>query len=230
MAAPAPACLPVVQNVVMTTYIGNVLYLPAVARALRYGEYNARRFSALTFRIARPRCTALIFSSGRIVCTGAKSVAAARFGVYKYVALLRDRAHVQANVYDLTVQNVVASAALGFRVDLARMFAEHARTCSYEPGLFPGLIYRPAAHDCSRVVLLVFRSGRLVVTGGKTERAVHDAYAASLPLLRRYEATRSASPAPYARDARDEGEIARIVEDMQHDGVLPKLVVAANPI
>ena len=160
-----PARALAVQNVVITAYVGTVLYLPAVARALKYGEYNPKRFSAVTFRLAKPRSTALIFSSGRIVCTGTKSHNEARLAVYKYVELLRERVGVQVDVYGITVQNMVSSATVGFYVDLARMFAENRRTCNYDPRLFPGLVLRD---ERTRVVLLVFRSGRTVVTGGKS--------------------------------------------------------------
>ena len=39
----------------------------------RNPEYNPKRFSAVIMRIREPRTTALIFSTGRIVITGAKS-------------------------------------------------------------------------------------------------------------------------------------------------------------
>lgn len=45
--------------------------------ACRNAEYNPSRFSAVVMRIRQPRTTALIFSTGRIVITGAKSEVAA---------------------------------------------------------------------------------------------------------------------------------------------------------
>ncbi|CAF4813816.1 unnamed protein product [Rotaria sp. Silwood2] len=40
---------------------------------VRNAEYNPKRFAAVIMRIRRPRTTALIFASGKMVCTGAKS-------------------------------------------------------------------------------------------------------------------------------------------------------------
>lgn len=228
---------PCVQNVVATASVGQTLYLPAVARALQYGEYNHRRFQAITFRIARPRSTALIFATGRVVCTGTKSRDEALLAMYTYVDLLRTRAGIKgAHVYGFEIQNVVASAALGHPVDLAAMARAHPRSCSYEPSLFPGLVFR--GDDNGRVVLLFFRSGRMVVTGGKTREDLVDAHARSLPLLQAYArghsqhaAEADAPDAPRApqhqprppvaaEDADESAAVDRIIDELRSRGVV----------
>jgi transcription initiation factor TFIID TATA-box-binding protein len=47
--------------------------LRKIALNARNSEYNPRRFAAAIIRIREPKTTALVFSSGKMVCTGAKS-------------------------------------------------------------------------------------------------------------------------------------------------------------
>lgn len=82
---------PTLQNIVSTVNLGkrqfNVFYslrlgvqleLKKIALHARNAEYNPKRFAAVIMRIREPRTTALIFSSGKMVCTGAKSEQASR--------------------------------------------------------------------------------------------------------------------------------------------------------
>ena len=182
MAPPSSFLRPRVQNVVATCTCGTALYLTGIARTLRYAEYNPRRFSAVAVRLRTPRSTALVFSSGKIVCTGTKSAWAARWALLKFVALLRDRCHVdRAHVYTFRIQNMVASVDAGFPVALARLRRLYPREASYEPALFPGLVYR--AHATHGVVALVFASGRLVLTGAKHVDELDRAFETFWPIL-----------------------------------------------
>lgn len=49
------------------------LDLRTIAMKCRNAEFNPRRFAAVIIRIRDPKTTALIFKSGRMVITGAKS-------------------------------------------------------------------------------------------------------------------------------------------------------------
>lgn len=83
---------PTLQNIVSTVNLGNSsnsiflqisilgvqLELKKIALHARNAEYNPKRFAAVIMRIREPRTTALIFSSGKMVCTGAKSEQASR--------------------------------------------------------------------------------------------------------------------------------------------------------
>ena len=61
---------------------------------------------------------------------------------------------------------------------------EKSIACRYEPELFPGLIFRmrePA------VVLLIFASGKIVLTGAKTRNDIYDSYKKILPVLQMHK-------------------------------------------
>jgi len=123
------------------------------------------------FRIKRPKTATLIFNSGKMVCTGAKSEKEARRAVMNVIKELRKGGIIIISKPELKIQNIVASASLGGRIDLEQAVSKLVKTM-YEPEQFPGLIYRM---DEPKVVILIFASGNLVCTGAKKEQDVYDA-------------------------------------------------------
>jgi len=123
------------------------------------------------FRLKRPKTATLIFHSGKMVCTGAKSEKESRSAVMKVVKELKEGGIIIISKPELKIQNIVASASLGGTIDLEKAVSKLVKTM-YEPEQFPGLIYRM---DEPKVVILLFASGKLVCTGAKKEQDVHDA-------------------------------------------------------
>ncbi|VDK71710.1 unnamed protein product, partial [Anisakis simplex] len=80
---------PALQNIVSTVNLGVALDLKKIALHARNAEYNPKRFAAVIMRIREPRTTALIFSSGKMVCTGAKSEEASRLAARKYARIVQ---------------------------------------------------------------------------------------------------------------------------------------------
>jgi transcription initiation factor TFIID TATA-box-binding protein len=117
------------------------------------------------------KATTLIFSSGKMVCTGSKSERQARRAVMKLVDELNRGGIVILHKPEIQIQNIVSSAGLGGYIDLEKVTYSLKRTM-YEPEQFPGLIYRM---DDPKVVILIFTSGKLVCTGAKKETEVHRA-------------------------------------------------------
>lgn len=172
---------PQIQNVVCTCNVGSTLYLPYLVRALPCAEYNSKRFAAVAARLVDPKATALFFGSGKIVCTGTKSKNAARLALLKFVRLVRCL-NPEVSMYNFVIQNVVASAQFPFHLNLSALRAKCGAEASYEPELFPGLIYRPVL---THLVFLVFSSGRMVITGAKNATEINTEYQI---LLKRYHA------------------------------------------
>nr|WP_263971748.1 TATA box-binding protein [Infirmifilum lucidum] len=130
-----------------------------------------REFPGLVLRLNRPKTATLIFSSGKMVCTGAKSEAEVRKAVGSIIKLLKQHGIEIKNEPIVEVQNIVASANLRVGVDLERA-AFLLENAMYEPEQFPGLIYRMSE---PKVVLLIFSSGKVVCTGAKKEEEVKEA-------------------------------------------------------
>ena len=54
--------------------LGTELDLPGIAISLEGAEYEPERFPGLIYRLKDPKTATLLFRSGKVVCTGAKSV------------------------------------------------------------------------------------------------------------------------------------------------------------
>jgi transcription initiation factor TFIID TATA-box-binding protein len=160
-----------IQNVVAAVTLNQKVDLNAVVKSFPGVEYRPEQFPGLVFRLKRPKTATLIFNSGKMVCTGAKSEKESRRAVMTVVKELKKGGIIIISKPDLKVVNIVASASLGGRIDLEQAVTTLGKTM-YEPEQFPGLIYRM---DEPKVVILVFASGNLVCTGGKKEQDVYDA-------------------------------------------------------
>ena len=113
----------------------------------------------------RPKTATLIFSSGKMVCTGARSERQAKIAILRIIQELKREAISIAGKPEVKIANIVASIDLGGRVDLDGSVESLERTI-YEPEQFPGLIYRM---DEPKVVMLPFSSGKAVCTGAREE-------------------------------------------------------------
>lgn len=171
--------VPTLQNIVATVNLATKLDLKQIALTARNAEYNPKRFAAVIMRIRDPKTTALIFASGKMVVTGAKSEADARLAARKYARIVQ-KLGSDAKFLDFKIQNVVASTDVKFPIRLEGLAFSHGMFCSYEPELFPGLIYRMVE---PKVVLLVFVSGKVVLTGAKRREDVYSAFEKIYPVL-----------------------------------------------
>jgi transcription initiation factor TFIID TATA-box-binding protein len=157
-----------IENIVATVILEHPLDLSLIETKLPEVDYNPDQFPGLVYRLEQPKITALIFKSGKMVVTGAKSVNQLVFAVKKILKTLINKGVPIQGKPQIQVQNIVASANLGAVVDLEKA-ALALPGSMYEPEQFPGLIYRM---EKPVVVLLIFSSGKMVVTGAKREEEV----------------------------------------------------------
>jgi len=160
-----------IQNVVASATLNQKVDLNAIVKSYPGVEYRPEQFPGLVFRLKKPKTATLIFNSGKMVCTGAKSEKEARRAVMNVVKELKKGGIIIISKPELKIQNIVASASLGGMIDLEKAASTLGKTM-YEPEQFPGLIYRM---DEPKVVILLFASGKLVCTGAKKEQDVYDA-------------------------------------------------------
>lgn len=147
------------------------LNLEKIAERVPNAEYSPEQFPGLVLRISRPKTATLIFSSGKMVCTGAKSEEEVYKAVKTIVRILKSHGIDVKGEPIIEIQNIVASANLKTLVDLEKA-AYLLENSMYEPEQFPGLIYRM---EDPKVVLLVFSSGKVVCTGARKEEEVEEA-------------------------------------------------------
>ena len=160
-----------IENVVTSASLNQRLDLNAIVKGYPGVEYRPEQFPGLVFRLKRPKTATLIFNSGKMVCTGAKSEKESKRAVMKVVRELKRSGIIIIGKPEMKVQNIVASSNLAGLIDLERSAYSLGRTM-YEPEQFPGLIYRM---DTPKVVILLFASGKLVCTGAKHEEDVYEA-------------------------------------------------------
>lgn len=145
----------------------------------RNAEYNPKRFAAVIMRIRDPKTTALIFTSGKMVCTGAKSEEFSKDAAKKYAKAIK-KVGFSVNMHDFKIQNIVGSCDVGFPISLEGLQNDHDKFSTYEPEIFPGLIYRMLS---PKIVLLVFASGKIVLTGAKTKEDIYEAFKIMYPVF-----------------------------------------------
>ncbi|KAL6068656.1 Transcription factor TFIID, C-terminal, TATA-box binding transcription factor, variant 2 [Balamuthia mandrillaris] len=121
--------IPTLQNLVSTVNLGTRLDLKEIALHARNAEYNPKRFAAVIMRIRDPKTTALIFASGKMVCTGAKSEEASRLAARKYARIIQ-KLGFPAKFMDFKIQNIVGSCDVQFPIRLEGLAYAHAHYCS----------------------------------------------------------------------------------------------------
>ncbi|GEM10600.1 transcription initiation factor TFIID TATA-box-binding protein [Rhodotorula toruloides] len=177
--------VPTLQNIVATVNLECKLDLKTIALHARNAEYNPKRFAAVIMRIREPKTTALVFASGKVVVTGAKSEDDSRLAARKYARIIQ-KLGFETKFTDFKIQNIVGSCDVKFPVRLEGLAYGHGHFSSYEPEvrlLFPGLIYRMVK---PKVVLLIFVSGKIVLTGAKFREEIYQAFAQIYPVLNEY--------------------------------------------
>lgn len=138
----------ILRNIVSTVNLGCRLDLKTIALHARNAEFNPKRFAAVIMRIREPRTTALIFSSGKMVCTGAKSEEDSRLAARKYARIIQKlnfpvsfvNVYIlksfyfyfiinfnQAKFLDFKIQNMVGSCDVKFPIRLEGLVLTHGQ-------------------------------------------------------------------------------------------------------
>lgn len=160
-----------VVNIVVSASLGHDVPLEKMAATLSNTEYNPEQFPGLVLRIKEPKTSALIFSSGKIVCTGARSMEKVHESIRKIMKSL-EKINVKIKEEPkVTIQNIVASGSIGMDLNL-NILAMKLDNTEYEPEQFPGLVYKLSDQ---KATFLLFSNGKIVCTGTKSEQEVNQA-------------------------------------------------------
>ncbi|MBI2971605.1 MAG: TATA-box-binding protein [Candidatus Aenigmarchaeota archaeon] len=161
-----------IENVVASTDIKKVISLDKLLTILEASEYEPEQFPGLVYRLDEPRVATLIFRSGKIICVGARSTAAAKIALKKTVKnIKRIGIRINEETIKVKIENIVVAVNLGKDLNLDQL-AFQLEDSEYEPEQFPGLVYR--IFD-PKVAFLLFSSGRVVCAGAKSLEQVKTA-------------------------------------------------------
>ena len=163
----------IIENIVATTQIAKELDIEHLADAIQDSNYDPEEFPGLALHFNDPRTAVLIFSSGEIICTGAKNIDEIEDSMTKAIDKIEETGISVMDEPEVEIQNIVASLDLKKKLNLVNIVTNPLlENVEYESKKFPGLVYRM---DGSSVTLLIFGSGKIVCTGAEKLEDASDA-------------------------------------------------------
>ena len=170
-----------VVNIVVSTSLEHDIPLEKMAANLSNTEYNPEQFPGLVIRVKDPKTSALIFSSGKVVSTGARSLDMVKESLKKIIETLK-KINIDIKVTpEINVQNMVASGSIGMDLNLNTLAMKLDNT-EYEPEQFPGLVYKLKE---AKATFLLFSNGKIVCTGTKSVEQVYRAVEMLIKILKK---------------------------------------------
>jgi len=183
---PIPQCHNIVSTSQIKSSASNSINLQRLADVYPFTTYDRKRFAAITIRLANPHCTCLLFGSGKLVITGSTSFSACVVASHEITRILREaNPREWFEVSSCIIQNIVAHVELpkGTLIDLNALYSDFCECSTYQKSIFPGLVLRPPQ---SPIVLLVFTSGRIVCTGGRSYDDIYYGFLAMFDTVNKY--------------------------------------------
>jgi len=172
-----------IVNIVVSSSLEHTIPLEKMAATLSNTEYNPEQFPGLVIRIKDPKTSALIFSSGKIVCTGARSIQKVEESIQKIIEILQKIGIKITIKPKITIQNMVASGSVGMELNLNSLAMKLPNT-EYEPEQFPGLVYKLIE---AKATFLLFSNGKVVCTGTKSEEEARLALDKLIAILKKVQ-------------------------------------------
>jgi transcription initiation factor TFIID TATA-box-binding protein len=161
---------PRIENIMATANLGCTLNLYLIASKAINVEYNPDRFNPVIMRLKKPKTTALIFTSGKIVVSGAKCETDSKIATRRFARIIQKLGYPEVKLTNFKMTNFVASAKLDFKPNFPKFCKQQKKFIDYEPELFPGVFHR------DRVTLIIFTSGKIILTNAKSRRQIEEAY------------------------------------------------------
>lgn len=183
---PVPKCHNIVSTSQIKTSQKDSINLQRLADIYSFTTYDRKRFAAITIRLANPHCTCLLFGSGKLVITGSTSFSACIVASHEVTRILRlANPRDWFEVSSCIIQNIVAHVELpaGTVIDLDTLYSALCECSTYQRSIFPGLVLRPPQ---SPIVLLIFTSGRIVCTGGRSYDDIYYGFIAIFDTLKKF--------------------------------------------
>ncbi|OWA52360.1 putative TATA box-binding protein-like protein 1 [Hypsibius exemplaris] len=116
--------------------------------------------SSVLMKLRSPPITSTIWSTGKVICMGARSEADALIGARRIARNLQ-KCGFKLRFVDFQVKNVLGVVSLPFGVRIDRLKDEYPREVSYEPELHPAASWRVPETGGQ---LQIFQTGSLSVT------------------------------------------------------------------
>ncbi|CAA9988778.1 TATA-box binding protein, putative [Plasmodium knowlesi strain H] len=165
-----------IHNIIASANLSVDIDLRLVAISIRNAEYNPSKINTLIVRLNKPKCTVLIFKSGRLMLTGTKTKADAIYGCKKIGKIIKLVTNEPVKLEGFNIENIIASADCNMPIRLEMLAHDHKDYCNYEPELFAGLVYRYKPTSKLKSVILIFVSGKIIITGCKSVQKLYTVF------------------------------------------------------
>ena len=183
---------PKINNVISSAFFGCNLNLKNIALRIKNAEYNSNKSSSLILKSNNTNITATIFSNGKIICTGAKSEKESKSACMKFSKIV-SKAGFNTELRDFKIQNISAFYDVKFRISLPDIYnginsliSENSKKlgfesyCRYNKDEFPKIILYI---DESKINLVIYESGKIVISGAKKRKEINDTFKILFPIL-----------------------------------------------
>jgi len=159
-----------IENIVASGAIADSIDLVELSEKVKNCKLNKKRFPGAVYHIEDPKIACLIFSTGKIVLTGIRNNKALTDGLAIVMKSVKEAGIDTLKEPKVAITNMVCSYDLGKYINLNKVVVTlNVENIEYEPEQFPGLVYR--IKD-PRIVVLIFSSGKIILTGGKNLKDV----------------------------------------------------------
>ncbi len=173
-----------IVNMVASANLELDLDLYSIAYKVHDVEYEPEQFPGAILKLKQPKSSLLLFKNGKIICTGCRSEREVQEAIDKTQKMLLNftKSKAKRGKPAFTVENIVASASMNVELDLYSI-AYKVQEVEYEPEQFPGAIFKLKQPKSS---LLLFKNGKIICTGCKSEKEVIEALAQTAKIMAPY--------------------------------------------
>jgi len=155
----------IIENIVATTQIADELDIQHLVNEIENSKYDPDEFPGLILHYSEPNTISFLFSSGKVVCTGAKNIKDAENAIYKTINNIQNSVVSTVKEPKIEILNIVSSSDIGRKLNLKSIVDNILLdNVEYNPEKFPGLIYKM---DDIGMMSILFESGKIVFTGAK---------------------------------------------------------------
>ena len=159
-------------DIIVTNVVATFTTLcPLVLRTIALNGFNViykPEAGQVQMKLRKPKITASIWSSGKIMCAGATSEEESKRGARRIARCLQ-KLGFKVRFSSFRVVNVLAVCYMPFAIHLIDFTKNNFRNASYEPELHPAATYRIKK---IKATVQVFSTGSITITGPNVKNVV----------------------------------------------------------
>jgi transcription initiation factor TFIID TATA-box-binding protein len=186
---------PEINNIVSTANLGTCLNLKFISLKIKNTEYNSNKNSTLIYKSKDNKVTMIIYSSGKMLCSGAKNEKESKSACIKFYKIVK-KLGFNVELKDFKIQNIVACYDIKYKLSLLKLYyvinnlinnskklGNNNNYCKYNKDNkdnFPNIVFY--IND-EKIIINFFESGKIVISGAKKRKEIEEVFKNIYPLL-----------------------------------------------